>query len=243
MSADASGATTLTQLSDFDFANRGCALVHHGARWAAGDAFISMLMVDCRGTTPLLEIVRFPVDNLGVIRVDETTVEVVMAVPIAFPGDDTYLDHAWSPDGSRFVYHDLGAINGVTYTQLVLREVATGAEQVLVDERVLGSAVSSPEYAPDGTRVAFTANGAIQTIAVSGGRPQVVAASSTAKSGTSTWYGGAVWSPDSSALAVGTWTRDKFNVFTYYGAEVASTGGTVTNLTPRSPNSGPAAWR
>jgi hypothetical protein len=249
----ANGGTSLVQLSNFDANHRGVGLfcdTGGGAVWAADDSFISFVLVDATGATPVLKIARFPVANLvtnGGVLIDETNVATVMVSPNL--NNDAYtLEHSWSPDGTLLAYRNLYYKPNVPdkeYTQLILRDVASGAERVLVDEGVSGIRVDRLEYAPDGTRLAFEANGQrdVATISVQGGAPKVVAAASTSKSGYGTRYADPTWSPDSNGLAIEMLQDYKWGTY-YYVAKVPSTGGTATNLTPRNANpKGPRAWR
>jgi hypothetical protein len=250
----ANGRTALVQLSDFDFANSRVAILStiQGAAWAPDDSFLSFVLADFSGATPLVKIVRFPVADLvtnGGVLIDETNVETVLVAPS--PRDDAFiLQHSWSPDGTLLAYRNLyytAETPDFGLTQLILREVATGAEQILVDEGVSGIRVDSFEYAPDGSRIAFEARGQrdIDTIAIPSRALKVVAAATTAKNGYVTRYIHPVWSPDSSGLAIDilqdtNWgTNDDV-------AKVPSAGGRVTGLTPsktRTYGKAPRAWR
>ena len=250
MTADAAGKATLTPLSDFDFTNRKVGLVFaaqpSGIQWADGDTFISFLVADYTGLSPLLKIVRFPANQLGVTAVNETTVVTVLAVPAEVYSDEGYLQHAWSPDGTLLAYRNLYTytLNSMIYSQLVLRQVATGAEQVLLDQRIFGSDIGSIEYSPDGTRTAFAGNAQnVYTITDDGASLRLVAAAGASRSGISTWYDRPNWSPDSTGLAIEMATSNTFSEFYYYLAKVVSTGGKVTNLTPKLSAALPIAWR
>jgi hypothetical protein len=233
--AGANGATTLVRLSGFDFANRGVGLlaISGTVSWTFDDAYISFVVVDCTGATPVQKIVRHPAANLatnGGPMIDETNVETVMVSPYI----NEELEHSWSPDGTLLAYR-LPRFNpdGTNYQQLILREVATGAERVLVDGSVSGIGVDGIlEYAPDGTRIACTGNNNVYTVAVATGALKVVAAGGTNKNGTTYRYFGGAWSPDSGAIAIGQVTGSDWKGWSYYLEKVPSPGGTITNLTP-----------
>lgn len=65
---------------------------------------------------------------------------------------------AWSPDGSTIAFLRFTLGEESILTQLIARDVATGAERVLVaqpwDDH--GSTVNTPAYSPDGTTIAYT---------------------------------------------------------------------------------------
>jgi hypothetical protein len=243
----ANGATSLVRLSNFDINTRGVGLVAGaGVVWAFDDSFISFVVADFTGTTPLLKIVRYPVANLvtnGGVLINETDVQTVLV----WPNMNSGYGHSWSPDGTLLAYQNVyTAANGTNYSQLILRNVATGAEQVVVDQGVSGIGVGAIEYAPDGTRIAFDGNNSssVYTISVQGGAPWVVAAASTAKNGVTTQYGHPVWSPDSGGLAIQMRKTNTWQSTNEYVAKVPSTGGTVTNLTPKNTYyKAPRAWR
>jgi Tol biopolymer transport system component len=154
------------------------------------------------------------------------------------------LDHSWGPDGTPLAYRNVYTVpSGASYEQLVLRNVATGAERVLVDEGVSGLSIGYFEYAPDSTRIGFAYTSAY-TVAVQTGALKLVAATSTAKNGDVTNYIHPVWSPDSSGLAITMYVNGKWGTTNDYVAKVPSTGGTVTNLTPKNTYyKHPTAWR
>ena len=64
----------------------------------------------------------------------------------------------WSPDGSTLLFTRFKLTETALTTQIVTRDVATGAERVLVTQDAGNrlASVNSPAYSPDGATIAFT---------------------------------------------------------------------------------------
>ena len=111
---------------------------------------------------------------------------------------------AWSPDGTALAYNRF-TIKGNRYrTAIVVRELATGTERVLVDVSLFPrwDVVSEPTWSPDGTTIAYTHSHIdtedrndilpeIRTIPAAGGPPTTLIREAQSPA----------WSPDGSRLA------------------------------------------
>ncbi|MDA0171955.1 hypothetical protein OJ998_22835 [Solirubrobacter taibaiensis] len=68
------------------------------------------------------------------------------------------LGAVWSPDGSTLLFTRFTLTETTITTQIVTREIATGAERVLVTQDAGNrlASVNAPTYSPDGATIAFT---------------------------------------------------------------------------------------
>ena len=75
------------------------------------------------------------------------------------PADASDFAPTWSPDGHTLAFTRFTLTEERLTTQIITRDLATGAERVLVtqDGRVL-DAVTAPVYSPDGATIAYTFN-------------------------------------------------------------------------------------
>jgi len=88
-----------------------------------------------------------------VASLDLASGEVVEAIPEAYGGEV-------SPDGTRIVYIDL-SMGG---QQLVVRDLASGANTVLAGPDDGLNAFSSPRFSPDGRTIVFAGSGAAGSV-------------------------------------------------------------------------------
>jgi hypothetical protein len=156
-----------------------------------------------------------------------------------------YLDnhgHDWSPLGDELVYVRLQqhANGDYSATLEIIRFLAGGATET----RSLGPCgFSSPEWAPDGSRIAFASQGAIWTI-----QPNGSGAKQLTKSTFDSQQEFPSWSPDSKYLAYTQFLRKQKGfqqpTYTFDVMRVSAAGGGITNLTSdTNPDCFLRAWR
>jgi hypothetical protein len=150
--------------------------------------------------------------------------------------------HDWSPLGDELVYLHLqrNASGDLSATLEIIRFLAGGATET----RSLGPCgFSSPEWAPDGSRIAFSSQGAIWTI-----QPNGTGAKQLTKATFDRQQEYPSWSPDSKYLAYTEYLRRQKGfqqpTYTFDVMRVSAAGGGITNLTSDTdPDCFLRAWR
>jgi hypothetical protein len=150
--------------------------------------------------------------------------------------------HDWSPLGDELVYLRLQqhASGDYSATLEIIRFLAGGGTET----RSLGPCgFSSPEWAPDGSRIAFSSQGAIWTI-----QPNGSGAKQLTKATFDKQQEHPSWSPDSKYLAYTEVLRKQkgfqWPTYTFDVMRVSAAGGGITNLTSDiTPNCFLGAWR
>jgi Tol biopolymer transport system component len=141
--------------------------------------------------------------------------------------------HDWSPTGDEVVY-ELASVSVVKATKFF----GDGTTQT----RNLGTG-RSPNWSPDGARIAFLKFGEIWTVLPDGtGAVRITSATSDR------WQSSLGWSPDSKHLAFTQVTRKQKGfqpaTYAYDVLRVSASGGATTNLTGDiATNSGLVGWR
>ncbi len=109
------------------------------------------------------------------------------------------VDPALSPDGAMIAY----AQGPVTRMQIYVQQIGGGRRVALTSDST--DSFRSPQWSPDGTRIAFQGNDGIFVVPALGGAPGRVVRSETATrglgSGALTELWGLTWAPDGSRLA------------------------------------------
>lgn len=125
---------------------------------------------------------------------------------------------AASPDGRMLAF--VRGPGALTADELVLRDLGSGAERVILS----APALSAPDWAPDGSRIALAAGGALVTIRPDGGDLRTVVS------------GGAepAWSPDGTRIAF----EREGDIWT-----ATPTGGDLVNVTRSPPGERQPAWQ
>ncbi len=122
--------------------------------------------------------------------------EGIFAVPVSggqahriTPVEPAHADFVLSPDGSGISYH----IHHDDATDLFVLPVDGGEPRRVA--RLDGSQAASPEWSPDGSRVAFADKGELYTVSVEGGEPETIARLAE-------WENWSIrWSPDGEHIA------------------------------------------
>ena len=120
----------------------------------------------------------------------ETMMRTSMLAPESVVFGPDPADSAISPDG-RLVVFVTGTVSGAGNAHLWLRPVNALTAQRL--ENTVGAFL--PFWSPDSRRLGFFANGKLKTIAVDGGRPNVICDAPTGRGGTWSARGDIVFAP------------------------------------------------
>lgn len=150
--------------------------------------------------------------------------------------------HDWSPSGDELVYIRLqrNASGDLSATLEIIKFLTGGATET----RSLGSSgFSSPEWAPNGSQIAFASQGSIWTI-----QPNGAGAKQLTKATFDKQQEYPSWSPDSKYLAYTEFFRKQKGfqqpTYTYDVMRVSATGGGITNLSSDTDwNCFLGAWR
>ena len=174
--------------------------IEHPAVDAAGDRIaysrigsVFMSFADGRGNLFLTSgtMPAWEPDGIGLFvaeRGDLYRLRPLTAVRRAFIATPAYEQSpAVSPDGERVAYVRGSAV-GVTGDELVVREIGTGVEHVLV----ASSGIASPDWSPDGARIAFALGSTIATVSAGGGGLRTLATGTV---------GEPAYSPDGALIA------------------------------------------
>jgi hypothetical protein len=197
------------------------------ARWAPGDAFITVVGADKRLTPPTYHIWRIDISGLE-IEIDREFVNPVTVSDIRFEAivngsEPINGSYALSPDGARVVYQ---TPSGVWVTRVDTPNAKT----------FLRSAGMRFDWSPDGTKIAFTVKPSIWTMNVDGSGAKAVAVGKivTGTMNGSPGYLHSFWSPDSK------WLVFRREVQVRVGGsrpiqcdivQMPADGGTIINLT------------
>jgi hypothetical protein len=154
-------------------------------------------------------------------------------------GEWINVDYDWSPDGDAIVYRDNP--QGSPASGLLIATAATNW-----DSSQLTTDGSAPNWSPDGTLIAFMANGDILTIQPNGNGRTTILSSTTSRSGSRVTVHAPRWSPSGSHVIYLRLRWPKGSSIPSDGDvyRATSAGGDQTNLTGDTDDyCTPVRWR